>query len=197
MDWSALLSFDTSPLELVVRGTLMYWLLLLVFRFILRRDMGALAVPDVLFIVIVADASQNGLSGSYQSVAEACVLVGTLVFWNYLLDFASFHVEAVRRLMEPKPLPLIRHGRVLARNLRQEFLTQDDLDAQLRQAGVSSVAEVREAYMESDGRFSVLTYRRGARRPAESQLPVFLASPCCSSYITGIVLPVTGSIGAE
>jgi uncharacterized membrane protein YcaP (DUF421 family) len=172
MDWSALWSFDTPPLELVLRGSLMYWFLLLVFRFVLRRDLGALGVPDMLFIVIVADASQNGLSGSYRSVAEGCVLVGTLVVWNYLLDIASFHIEAVRHLTEPKPLPLIRHGRVLTRNLRQESLTREDLDSQLRLAGVASVADVREAYMESDGKFSVLTYRARRRRSAQDdQLP--------------------------
>ena len=37
-------------------------------------------------------------------------------------------------------------------------------------------------------------------RPAQpeelSPAYVFLAAPCCSSYITGIVLPVTGSVGA-
>ncbi len=37
------------------------------------------------------------------------------------------------------------------------------------------------------------------RRPAQpeelSPAYVFLASPACSSYITGIVLPVTGSVG--
>jgi NAD(P)-dependent dehydrogenase (short-subunit alcohol dehydrogenase family) len=37
-----------------------------------------------------------------------------------------------------------------------------------------------------------------AAQPEElSPAYVFLAAPCCSSYITGIVLPVTGSIGAE
>jgi len=38
------------------------------------------------------------------------------------------------------------------------------------------------------------------RRPAQpeelSPAYVFLAAPCCASYITGIVLPVTGSVGA-
>ena len=36
-----------------------------------------------------------------------------------------------------------------------------------------------------------------AAQPEElSPAYVFLAAPCCSSYITGIVLPVTGSVGA-
>jgi len=157
MDLSALLSFHTSPLELITRGTMVYWSLFLVFRFVLRRDTGAVGIADILFIVVVADASQNAMSGSYSSVAEGLVLVGTLVVWNYLLDWASYRFAWVRRFAEPPPLLLIRDGKVLARNLRQELLTRDELDAKLREAGVASIGQVRRAFMESDGNFSVVT----------------------------------------
>jgi NAD(P)-dependent dehydrogenase (short-subunit alcohol dehydrogenase family) len=39
-------------------------------------------------------------------------------------------------------------------------------------------------------------YRRAAQPEELSPAYVFLASPVCSSYITGIVLPVTGSVGS-
>jgi hypothetical protein len=39
-DLLSLLTVNESPLELMLRGTMMYWFLLLVFRFILRRDPG-------------------------------------------------------------------------------------------------------------------------------------------------------------
>jgi len=155
-DLMQLLAFTTSPVELVIRATVMYWLLILVFRYVLRRDLGALGVPDVLFIVIVADASQNGISGSYQSLSEAVVVVGTLVAWNYLLDYASYRSEFIRRIIEPPPVRLVRDGRVIARNLRREFITREELDIQLREAGVSSLSEVREAFLEGDGHFSVI-----------------------------------------
>ena len=48
------------------------------------------------------------------SVAEGLVLVGTLVVWNYLLDWASYRFVWVRRFAEPPPLLLIRDGKVLA-----------------------------------------------------------------------------------
>lgn len=41
-DLASLFSFTVSPLELMLRGTLMYWLLFIVLRFILRRDVGSL-----------------------------------------------------------------------------------------------------------------------------------------------------------
>lgn len=158
MDFAALFAVHVSPVELMLRATLMYWFLLLIFRFVLRRDPGALGVADILLVVIIADASQNGLSGDYQTVSEGFIVVGTLVFWNYLLDWAASRWDLVHQLTEPAPLPLVRNGRVLMRNLRKQFLTREDLEAQLRQAGVADVGKVRAAYLEGDGRLSVLKF---------------------------------------
>jgi uncharacterized membrane protein YcaP (DUF421 family) len=159
MDLSALMSFhNASPLELVVRGTLMYWFLFLLFRFVLRRDLGSLGVADVLFIVIVADAAQNGMAGSYDTVAEGFTLVATLAFWNYVLDWGSYRFEAIHRLTEPRPLPIIKRGKILARNLRREYLTADDVHEQLRKKGIADIAQVRQACMEGDGEFSVILF---------------------------------------
>lgn len=155
-----LFAIHVSPLELIVRGSAMYWFLFLIFRFVLRRDASGVGIADILFVVIVADASQNALSGPYGTIAEGMLLVATLVAWNAAMDWAAFRWAPVRRLLEPRPILLIRDGRILARNLRHEFLTLEDLQAQMRQHEIASIAEVRRAYMESDGKFSFLTVDR-------------------------------------
>lgn len=142
--------------ELVLRGTAMYWFLFIIFRFVLRRDVGAIGIADVLLLVIVADASQNAMSGSYDTISEGMLLVSTVVAWNYLLDWAAFRFRAFRRFAEPAPLPLIRHGRVLRANLREEMMSVDDLKSKLREHGVDDLADVKAAYMEADGQVTVI-----------------------------------------
>src|SRR5882672_1793360 len=172
MELSDLFGFHVSPLELIVRGTLIYWFLFLLFRFLLRRDTGSVGVADILLVVLVADASQNGMSGAYASISEGCVLVATLIGWNYLFDWLSFRYAPFRRFSQPPPLLLIDRGRVHGRNLRKEFVTRDELEEQLRKHGVTDIARVRAAYMESDGEFSVLTDDpRPARQHAERRTP--------------------------
>lgn len=172
MNLAELFSIHVSPLELFARGTLMYWFLLLIFRFVLRRDPGSFGVADILLVVVIADASQNGMSGSYQTVAEGFILVGTLVFWNYALDWASFRWKAVRKLTEPDPLQLVKDGQMLMRNLRKEFLTREDVQAQLRQAGVDDVCKVRAAFLEGDGKLSVLKFdEEGSQRQDKNEGP--------------------------
>ena len=142
--------------ELMLRGTLVYWLLFLIFRFILRRDVGSVGIADILLLVIVADAAQNAMSGGYDTVAEGAILVGTIVGWNWLLDFLSFHFESVRRFAEPSRLTLIRRGAPQLRNLRREFITMEELLAKLREQGIDDIQEVKAAFMESDGQISVI-----------------------------------------
>ena len=87
MDWSSLFALNVSPWELIIRGSVMYWFLFLVFRFLLRRDVGSIGVADVLLVVLIADASQNAMTADYTTVTEGLVLVSTLIGWNYLLDW--------------------------------------------------------------------------------------------------------------
>ena len=54
-----------------------------------------------------------------------------------------------------------------------------------------------DAPAERVAEFGADTQMKRAAQPEElSPAYVFLASPACSGYITGIVLPVTGSVGA-
>ncbi|HJV50772.1 MAG TPA: YetF domain-containing protein [Noviherbaspirillum sp.] len=159
-DWERMFRLSLPFLEIVIRGSAMYWFLFAVFRFVVRRDVGSVGVADILVLVIVADAAQNAMAGEYTSVSDGMVLVATLIGWNLLLDWLSFRFRAVRRFAEPPPLRLVQNGKMLKQNMRREFLTEDELWAKLREAGVDSLDQVKEAFIESDGQVSVIKKRR-------------------------------------
>ena len=156
LDWGEIFGISVSPLELIIRGTAMYLFLFLLFRVVVRRRVGAIGMADILILVIIADAAQNAMSGEYKSVTEGAILVGTIIFWNMAIDWVNFRVPALRPWLEPPPMLLIQNGRILHRNLRHEYLTEDELKAKLREKGVKDYSEVAEAHMESDGNVSVI-----------------------------------------
>lgn len=158
-----LFRFEMSPWELIARGTLTYWFLFLLFRFVLRRDAGSLALADVLLVVVIADASQNAMAGEYKTVGEGVLLVATIAAWNYFIDWMSFRYAWFARFAEPRAVPLIRHGTILRANLRREMLTEDELKSQLRESGVENAAEVKHAALEPDGTVSVIRYEAAKR----------------------------------
>jgi len=156
MNWSEIFGFSVSPLELIVRGTAMYLFLFVLFRVVVKRRIGAVGMADILVLVIVADAAQNGMAGEYRSVTEGCLLVGTIVGWDLLIDWLAFRIPALQRVFEPPPLLLIDQGRVLWRNLRKEFVSEMELKSKLRENGVQEPHEVEKAYMEPDGQVTVI-----------------------------------------
>ena len=167
MDWKSIFYPDTPVLEIVLRGSLMYLSLFIMLRVILKRQTGTVGMTDLLLITLLADAAQNGMAGEYKSLPDGIVLVGTIIFWNYLLDWLSFKYEWFARLIEQPPLPLIKNGKMLRRNMRQELITEDELMSQLRNQGLDDVKKVKEAYLESDGQFSVVQQKQRVHRKAE------------------------------
>ena len=159
MDWSEVFGLTVSPWELVIRGSAMYLFLYVLFRVVVRRRVGSIGMADILILVIVADAAQNGMSGEYRSVTEAFILVGTLIGWNMLIDWITFRVPRLQKILEPPPLLLIDNGRVLWHHLRREFVSETELATKLREHGVTHAGEVDKAYMEPDGQVTVLKKR--------------------------------------
>ncbi len=155
-DLANIFSFTVSPLELMLRGSLMYWFLYIVFRFVLRRDVGSLGISDFLFVVILGDAAQSGMIGGATSATDGMVLIATLVFWSYMLDFMSFHYPVVRRLTEAPRLCLVRDGKRLRRNMRRELITDEELNAKIRQEGIEDIATVKRMYLEADCEMSLI-----------------------------------------
>jgi uncharacterized membrane protein YcaP (DUF421 family) len=156
VDWGNVFVLDTPLLEIVLRGSIMYLALFALLRLVLKREAGAMGITDLLVVVLLADAAQNGMADDYHSIPAGIVLVATIVFWSWALDWLGYRIPFVQRLVRPRALPLIRDGRVLRRNLEQELITDDELLSQLRLQGVADVADVAEAYMEGDGRISVI-----------------------------------------
>lgn len=156
IDWKTIFLPDISLIEVILRGSVMYLALFILLRIILKRQSGTLGITDLLLITLLADASQNGMAGDYKSLPNGIVLVATIIFWDYALDWLSFKSPRFQRLVESPPLPLIKNGRLLRRNMRKELITDEDLMEHLREQGISDISKVKEAYIESDGRISVI-----------------------------------------
>lgn len=156
MNWNDLFVLDVPVLEILVRGSVMYLSIFFFLRVLLKREAGAVGMTDLLVIVLIADAAQNGMAGNYQSITGGLILVATIVFWDYFLDWLGYRFRFIGRLISPPPLMLIKNGVLLRRNLRKELITEDELMSELRQSGVEQVSQVKEAYIEGDGKFSVI-----------------------------------------
>ena len=169
VDWAALFVPKHGPIEIILRGTLTYIALFLILRFLLKRQTGVIGIADLLVVVLIADAAQNAMARDYESITEGVLLVLTIVFWNFAVDWIGYRFPALRRLTRPPPLLLVEHGRTLPHHLRHEMITMDELMSQMRQQGVADLAEVERAFIEGDGRLSVIKRDRPADEEGQAQ----------------------------
>ena len=141
IDWHGLFVPSGSLAEIALRGAIMYLALFGMFRLLPRRHIGLLGTSDLLVVVIIADAAQNGLAGEYVSITEGLVLVGTILLLDYAIDWVDYRFPRLR-LNAPTPMPLVRDGRVVASTLSREKITEDELRALLREQGVDDIGDI-------------------------------------------------------
>ncbi|WP_426058600.1 DUF421 domain-containing protein [Hymenobacter sp. B1770] len=165
VDWGTVFVPTTPLLEIVVRGTLIFLGIFLLLRVVLKRESGTLGITDMLFVVMVADAAQNGMAGEYRSVTEGIILVGTIIFWSYALNWLGFHFPFFDKLIKPGKLLLIKDGRMMKDNMRKELITRQELMSEVRSNGLTDIDSIKEAYMEPSGRISIICKKEEQNPP--------------------------------
>jgi uncharacterized membrane protein YcaP (DUF421 family) len=145
-----------SVLETVARGALMYGVIYLLLRVLLRGRTQGMTTSDLLVLVLIADAAQNAMAAEYHSLSSGVILVATIIGASFVLDWLGYHVPPFERYVHPPRKPLVVSGRIIRRTLASELMTEEELMTQLRLAGVEKVSDVKAAYLEGNGEVSVL-----------------------------------------
>ena len=156
VDWEGIFDPKHALLELFIRGTLMYLIIFVLLRVAVRRQVGGMGMTDVLVIVLIAEVAGNGISDNFQSIPESTVLIATVLFWTYVIQWLQSRFPAIERLLTDSKLKLIENGNMLRKNMRSEFVTVEELTAQLREQGLEDCRDVKAAYMEADGKISII-----------------------------------------
>jgi uncharacterized membrane protein YcaP (DUF421 family) len=147
--------------EKVVRSVVVYLFLLVAFR-LAGWQLGQLTPFDLVVVLIISNVLQNAMIGNDNSLGGG--LVGAMVIFlvNAFVAGLIFRSKRAERIIEHGPTILVRHGRILRQNLRQERLSLPELRMALRKEGVISLRDVRCAVLEEDGHVSVLTRKAPA-----------------------------------
>ncbi|MFP8945072.1 DUF421 domain-containing protein [Streptomyces fenghuangensis] len=168
-DWNTLFAPSVPLLELFLRGTVTFLLLMAMVRVAGQREAGGLGITDVFLVVLVGQAVAPGLVGKSSSIADGVLLAATVVCWSLALDAAAYRWPRLARVIKSRPRPLIEDGRLSRKVMRREMMTEGEIMTQLRLHGIEDVSQVRRAYLEPNRMISIL--RRGGGEPDEPPRP--------------------------
>ena len=143
-------------MDLVLRATVVFVFILIVTRAVGRRELSSMEPFDLILLVVIGDLVQQGVTQSDNSVTGAITVICTMALLTVVTAYLSFRFKRLRPLLEGDPILVIVDGRVLERNLHRQRMTVEELAAEARLQSIGSLADVRYAVLESNGRVSFL-----------------------------------------
>ncbi|HWB67152.1 MAG TPA: YetF domain-containing protein [Mycobacteriales bacterium] len=143
-------------MDLAIRAVALYVFVVLVMRIVGRRELSSLTPIDLVLLIVMGDAIQQGLTQDDYSVTGAIIVVGTIAVLQVATAYAGYKSKRFRSVVEGVPLILIDNGSLVDANLRRQRLTPDDLAEEMRQQQIKSVDDVEWAILEANGKISFI-----------------------------------------
>jgi uncharacterized membrane protein YcaP (DUF421 family) len=143
-------------MDIVLRATIVFGFLLVLTRIIGRRELSSLQPFDLILIIILGDAVQQGLTQDDYSLTGAFLAIGTIAVLQVLVSWIGFRFPRARPVLEGTPIVVVENGDVIERNARRERLSADEIREAARLQGIGQLSEVRWAVLETNGQISFI-----------------------------------------
>jgi uncharacterized membrane protein YcaP (DUF421 family) len=163
---------DMAWWELVVRAIVVYFVVMLMLRLSGKRAVGQFTPFDVVLLILIGNAVQNGMNGGDNSLPAALLLCAVLVTLNYTMAYLTSRNRKLHELVEGVPVLLARKGKVFDAVLKRENISRQDFDEGLRQAENGKVEDIEYAMLESNGKISYVMKDSSSGEFPEGKPPV-------------------------
>ncbi|MBA3844077.1 MAG: DUF421 domain-containing protein [Actinobacteria bacterium] len=144
-------------MDLVLRTFVVFVGLLVLTRVIGRRELSSLQPFDLMLLIILGDAVQQGLTQDDYSVTGSFLVIGTFAVLQVTVSWIGFRFPRARPVLEGSPIIVVQDGQVIERNLKRERLTISEIAEEARQQQIAHLADVKWAVLETNGKISFIT----------------------------------------
>jgi uncharacterized membrane protein YcaP (DUF421 family) len=147
-------------MDLVLRAAFAYVFILFLTRVVGRRELSTLQPFDLILLVVLGDLVQQGVTQNDFSVTGLVLVAGTIGVLTVLFSYVSFRWRGSRPILEGEPLILVQDGEPIARNLRRQRITEEELAAEARMQKIESIGQIKWAVLETSGHISFIEKTR-------------------------------------
>jgi uncharacterized membrane protein YcaP (DUF421 family) len=143
-------------MDIVLRTVAVFAFLLVLTRIIGRRELSSLEPFDLILLIVLGDAVQQGLTQDDYSLTGAFLVIGTFAILQVLVSWIGFRFPGTRTILEGEPIIIIEDGKLIERNLKRERLTHDEIAEEARNQQIAHISEVRWGVLETTGKISFI-----------------------------------------
>ncbi|WP_026896956.1 DUF421 domain-containing protein [Daejeonella oryzae] len=145
-------------LEIVVRATIMFVVILIALRSSGKRGVKQLSVYELVLIIGLGSAAGDPMFYEDVGIVPAITVFVIIILLYRTATWLSGKSKKIGRLLEGKPVTLIEDGRFSIQNFEKEDLAQDEFFSELRQQNVEHLGQVRVGLIEPSGEISLFFY---------------------------------------
>ena len=140
--------------EFIVRGAVVFCMLLLLVRVSGRRTVGQFTPFDLLVVMLLSESVSNSLTGGDQSVVGGLIIAATLVGLNMLAAFLTSRSKTMSDLLDGSPVLIGRDGKIFQKVLKKCRLSDTEVTEALHEADCK-LDEMAFAFLEADGNITI------------------------------------------
>jgi uncharacterized membrane protein YcaP (DUF421 family) len=141
-------------MEIVLRSTLIFWLLWLITRGTGKRELAQLSAFDLVLVVVLGDIVQQAVTQEDYSITGAVLATVTISAWVVLLSIVQHRIPGTRRVFTGAPVVLVWRGQLQEAAMSRERVSPEDLREAARSNGIDDLARIEAAVLEADGAIS-------------------------------------------
>src|SRR6266498_252842 len=138
-------------MDLAIRAVALFFFVYLLTRVTGRRELSSLQPFDLVLLIVLGDAIQQGLTQDDYTVTGAVIAVATIASLQVGTSYLAFRFRRARRLLDGDPIVIVQDGRVIQQNLRRERITAEEVAEQARLQQIASIEDVQWAVFEPSG----------------------------------------------
>lgn len=144
-------------LDIILRSLAVYVFIILAFRLFGKKELSQLSITDLVLILLISNAVQNAMVGPDSSLSGGLVAALTLFVLNYLIKIINFKSKIFSKVLEGEPVMLVYKGFVKHKNLQNQKITMEELEAVAREHGLKTLKNAELIMLEKDGGISVIS----------------------------------------
>jgi uncharacterized membrane protein YcaP (DUF421 family) len=143
-------------MDLTIRAVVLFFFIYLITRVIGRRELSSLEPFDLILLIVIGDAIQQGLTQDDYSVTGALIVIGTFAILQILVSYLSFRFPRLRPALDGEPIVVVQDGKAIEKNMKRERITLEEVLVEARQQQVASLDQIAWAVLETSGRISII-----------------------------------------
>ena len=138
------------------RSIILYLVVLVVMRFMGKREIGQLQPFELAIAIMIADLASIPMTEIGIPIFNGIIPILGLLVMHLIISVINIKSLKAREIICGKPSILIYRGKINEKQLRKERFTITELEERLRGNNINNLGDVEYAILETSGQVTVI-----------------------------------------